>query len=107
MSEIATGVTSSLLTRSADVVLKERRRLVLGVRETPLHLGHLRTLTQLAEMGAIIAPPVPAMYARPNSIDAMVDHTVGRLLDLFDFESGLVARWRDPAAARRSGRGAG
>ena len=107
MSEIATGVTSSLLTRSADVVLKERRRLVLTVRETPLHLGHLRTLTQLAELGAIVAPPVPAMYARPASIDAMVDHTVGRLLDLFDLESGLVARWRDPAAARRSGRDAG
>ncbi len=107
MSEIATGVTSSLLTRSADVVLKERRRLVLAVRETPLHLGHLRTLTQLAELGAIVAPPVPAMYARPASIDAMVDHTVGRLLDLFDLESELVARWRDPAAARRSGRDTG
>ena len=107
MSEIATGVTSSLLTRSADVVLKERRRLVLTVRETPLHLGHLRTLTQLAEFGAIIAPPVPAMYARPTSIDAMVDHTVGRLLDLFDLDAGLVARWRDPAATRRSGRDTG
>ncbi|RZZ82964.1 MULTISPECIES: UbiX family flavin prenyltransferase [Pseudoxanthomonas] len=94
MSEIATGVTSSLLTRAADVVLKERRRLVLMVRETPLHTGHLRSMTQLSEMGAIIAPPVPAFYARPESIDAMVDHTVGRVLDLFEIETGTVKRWR-------------
>lgn len=94
MSEIATGVTSSLLTRAADVVLKERRRLVLMVRETPLHTGHLRSMTQLSEMGAIIAPPVPAFYARPDSIDAMVDHTVGRVLDLFEIETGKVRRWR-------------
>jgi len=94
MSEIATGVTSSLLTRAADVVLKERRRLVLMVRETPLHTGHLRSMTQLSEMGAIIAPPVPAFYARPGSIDAMVDHTVGRVLDLFEIETGKVRRWR-------------
>lgn len=94
MSEIATGVTSSLLTRAADVVLKERRRLVLMVRETPLHTGHLRSMTQLSEMGAIIAPPVPAFYARPDSIDAMVDHTVGRVLDLFEIETGTVKRWR-------------
>ncbi|TWB73459.1 4-hydroxy-3-polyprenylbenzoate decarboxylase [Nitrospirillum amazonense] len=93
MSEIATGVTSSLLTRAADVVLKERRRLVLMVRETPLHLGHLRTLTALAEMGAIIAPPVPAMYIRPASVDELVDHTVGRILDLFDIDSGRLRRW--------------
>ncbi|MEC4591162.1 MULTISPECIES: UbiX family flavin prenyltransferase [Nitrospirillum] len=93
MSEIATGVTSSLLTRAADVVLKERRRLVLMVRETPLHLGHLRTLTALAEMGAIIAPPVPAMYIRPASVDDLVDHTVGRILDLFDIDSGRLRRW--------------
>ncbi len=105
MSEIATGVTASLLTRSADVVLKERRRLVLMVRETPLHLGHLRSLTGLAEMGAIIAPPVPALYTRPNSLDAVINHTVGRLLDLFDLESGLVDRWRDPAASHRSKNG--
>jgi 4-hydroxy-3-polyprenylbenzoate decarboxylase len=93
MSEIASGVTSSLLTRAADVTLKERRRLVLMVRETPLHIGHLRTMVQLAEMGAIIAPPVPAFYARPASLADMVDHTVGRLLDLFDIVSGTVRRW--------------
>src|SRR3984957_11991625 len=83
MSEIATGVTSSLLTRAADVVLKERRKLVLAVRETPLHVGHLRTMTQLAEMGAIVAPIVPAFYNRPRSVDDIVNQTVGRLLDLF------------------------
>lgn len=93
MSEIATGVTTSLLTRAADVVLKERRRLVLMARETPLHLGHLRTMTQLAEMGAIIAPPVPAFYAEPQSVDDIVDQTVGRLLDLFDIETPLTKRW--------------
>jgi 4-hydroxy-3-polyprenylbenzoate decarboxylase len=94
MSEISTGVTSTLLTRAADVVLKERRRLVLMVRETPLHTGHLRTMTQLSEMGAIIAPPVPAFYARPISLEDMVNHTVGRVLDLFDIESGVVRRWK-------------
>jgi flavin prenyltransferase len=93
MSEIASGVTSSLLTRAADVTLKERRRLVLMVRETPLHLGHLRTMVQLAEMGAIIAPPVPAFYARPASLDEMIDHTIGRTLDLFDIDAGIVKRW--------------
>jgi 4-hydroxy-3-polyprenylbenzoate decarboxylase len=96
MSEIATGVTSGLLTRAADVTLKERRRLVLMVRETPLHFGHLRTMTQLAEMGAIIAPPVPAFYARPTSLAEMVDHTIGRVLDLFGIDSGLTRRWKDP-----------
>ncbi len=94
MSEIATGVTSTLLTRAADVVLKERRRLVLALRETPLHTGHLRTMTQLSEMGAVIAPIVPGMYARPQSIDAMIDHSIGRLLDLFDIDTGLAHRWR-------------
>jgi flavin prenyltransferase len=93
MSEIATGVTTGLLTRAADVVLKERRRLVLMIRETPLHLGHLRSLTHLAEMGAIIAPPVPAFYSRPASIDELVDHSVGRVLDLFDIDVGIVKRW--------------
>jgi 4-hydroxy-3-polyprenylbenzoate decarboxylase len=93
MSEIATGVTSSLLTRAADVTLKERRRLVLMVRETPLHLGHLRTMTALAEMGAIIAPPLPALYARPTSIEAMIDQSVGRALDLLDLDWGRVRRW--------------
>lgn len=93
MSAIATGNTDSLLSRAADVVLKERRKLVLMVRETPLHLGHLRTMTALAEMGAIIAPPVPAFYSRPQSLEEMVNHTVGRVLDLFDIEAGLVKRW--------------
>ncbi len=93
MSEIASGVTSSLLTRAADVTLKERRRLVLMVRETPLHVGHLRTMTQLAEMGAIIAPPVPAFYARPVDLAEMIDHTIGRVLDLFDIDSRTVRRW--------------
>jgi 4-hydroxy-3-polyprenylbenzoate decarboxylase len=93
MSEIATGVTSTLLTRAADVTLKERRPLVLMVRETPLHLGHLRTMAALAEMGAIIAPPVPAFYIRPSSIDDLVDHTVGRVLDLFGLDTGTLKRW--------------
>jgi len=95
MSEIATGVTSGLLSRAADVVLKERRRLVLMVRETPLHSGHLRTMAQLSDMGAIIAPPVPAFYAQPQTLDDMIDHTIGRMLDFFDIETGLVRRWKD------------
>lgn len=95
MSEIASGVTSGLLTRAADVALKERRKLVLMTRETPLHLGHLRTMAALAEMGAVIAPPVPAFYARPETIGEMIDHTVGRVLDLFDIDSALVRRWRE------------
>lgn len=103
MSEIASGVTTTLLTRAADVVLKERRRLVLMVRETPLHTGHLRTMTALSEMGAIIAPPVPAFYAKPESLDDMVEHTVGRVLDLFDIDIGVVRRWgEDEALKRRS-----
>ena len=93
LSEIATGVTTGLLTRAADVCLKERRRLVLLVRETPLHAGHLRSMLQATENGAIVMPPVPAFYARPASIDAMVDHTVGRVLDLFDIDTTLVQRW--------------
>jgi 4-hydroxy-3-polyprenylbenzoate decarboxylase len=93
MSEIATGVTSSLLTRAADVTLKERRPLVLMVRETPLHLGHLRTLVKLAEMGAVIAPPMPAFYAQPASLEAMVDQSVGRCLDLFGLSWRPVRRW--------------
>jgi flavin prenyltransferase len=93
MSEIATGVTSSLLTRAADVTLKERRPLVLLVRETPLHLGHLRTLVKLAEMGAVIAPPLPAFYAKPQSIEEMVDQSVGRALDLFGLSWRPVKRW--------------
>jgi len=102
MSEIATGVTSSLITRAADVTLKERRPLVLMVRETPLHLGHLRTLVQLAEMGAVIAPPLPAFYAAPRTLTEVVDQSVGRALDLFGLAWRPVRRWgRDvgPAAA--------
>lgn len=96
-AEIASGVTSSLLTRAADVTLKERRRLVLMVRETPLHTGHLRMLTQLSEIGAIVAPPVPAFYANPLTLEDMVRHTVGRVLDLFDIACGpdWVRRWRE------------
>ena len=93
LSEIAYGLTSGLLSRAADVVLKERRKLVLLVRETPLHNGHLRTMLQASENGAILMPPVPALYARPKSIDDMVNHTVGRCLDLFDIETDLVKRW--------------
>jgi len=93
MSEIATGVTSTLLTRAADVTLKERRPLVLMVRETPLHLGHLRTMTALAEMGAVIAPPLPAFYAKPDSLEQMIDQSVGRALDVFGLDWSAVRRW--------------
>lgn len=102
MSEIASGVTSSLMSRAADVVLKERRKLVLMLRETPLHLGHLRTMTALAEMGAILMPPVPAFYAKPRSLEEMVDHSVGRALDLFGIDSGKVARWEGMNADREA-----
>ena len=95
MAEIASGVTSTLLTRAADVVLKERRRLVLMVRETPLHSGHLRNLLALSEMGAVIAPPVPAFYIRPETLDDLVDQSVGRVLDLFGLDLPLVKRWRE------------
>jgi 4-hydroxy-3-polyprenylbenzoate decarboxylase len=100
MSEIASGVTTTLLTRAADVVLKERRRLVLLVRETPLHTGHLRTMAALSEMGAVIAPPVPAFYAKPETIAQMIDQTLGRLLDLFGLDSGTVRRWGEPGPGR-------
>ena len=93
MSEIASGVTSSLLTRAADVCLKERRPLVLMVRETPFHLGHLRTMTALTEMGAIIAPPLPAFYADPQTVEDLVDQSVARALDLMGLESPLAKRW--------------
>jgi flavin prenyltransferase len=109
MAEIATGVTTNLLTRAADVVLKERRRLVLMVRESPLHTGHLRNLTALSEMGAIIAPPLPAFYTRPQTVEEIVDHSVGRVLDLLGIESGLVKRWgeappKPPRPMRPGGR---
>ncbi|WP_233838989.1 UbiX family flavin prenyltransferase [Paraburkholderia sp. ZP32-5] len=93
LSEVATGVTSGLLSRAADVTLKERRRLVLMVRETPLHLGHLRSMTNVTEAGAIVYPPVPAFYANPETLDEMVDHTLGRVLDLFGIETSVVHRW--------------
>ena len=93
MSEIACGVTSTLVTRAADVVLKEKRRLVLALRETPLHGGHLRTLTTLADIGAIVAPIVPAFYNKPKTVDDIINHTVGRLLDLLGIETKLVKRW--------------
>lgn len=93
MSDIAHGTTSCLTSRAADVTLKERRRLVLMVRETPLHTGHLRSMLSLSEMGAIIAPPVPAFYTRPESLDDLVRHTVGRVLDLFDLDTSDFPRW--------------
>jgi flavin prenyltransferase len=94
MSEIACGVTASLLSRAADVVLKERRRLVLAMRETPLHVGHLRNMTTLAEIGAVVAPIVPAFYNRPKTVDDIINHTCGRLLDLFGVDTGIVKRWK-------------
>lgn len=93
LSEVAWGGTGSLLTRAADVVLKERRRLVLMLRETPLHAGHIDSMAQATRSGAIIMPPVPAFYARPKTVDDIVNHSVGRVLDLFDIETGLVERW--------------
>jgi len=106
MSEIATGVTTTLLSRAADVTLKERRPLILIVRETPLHLGHLRTLTLLAEMGAIILPPMPAFYAEPKTLSDLVDQVVARALDLLRFDWPLAKRWgEEPAKSRRRPKG--
>lgn len=109
MSEIATGVTSSLLTRAADVMLKERRPLILMVRETPFHLGHLRTMTSLAEMGATIAPPLPAFYAEPQTVDDLINQSVGRALDLLGLDASITKRWgEDLEGGRRrpnAGRG--
>ena len=99
LAEIAQGLATSLLTRAADVALKERRRLILAPRETPLHLGHLRNMAQATEIGALIAPPMPAFYARPQSLDDLVDHQVGRWLDLLGLENELVRRWREPEEA--------
>lgn len=93
MSEIATGTTGNLISRAADVALKERRRVVLLLRETPLHIGHIRSMAAVTEAGAIVYPPVPAFYARPQTLEEMVDHTLGRVLDLFDIDSGVVKRW--------------
>jgi 4-hydroxy-3-polyprenylbenzoate decarboxylase len=97
MAEIASGATTNLVSRAADVCLKERRRVVLILRETPLHLGHLRSMAAVTEAGAIVYPPVPAFYARPKSIEEMVDHTLGRVLDLFDIDLGTVRRWSGKA----------
>ena len=105
MSEIATGVTTNLLTRAGDVTLKERRPLVLLLRESPLHLGHLRTLVQLAEIGAIILPPVPAFYAEPKSISDLVDQMVGRILDIFGYNWPAVRRWGEDLEKGRRPRG--
>jgi flavin prenyltransferase len=105
LAEIAYGTTTSLLTRAADVVLKERRRLVLLVRETPLHTGHLRAMTLASENGAIVMPPVPAFYTRPKSVSDIVDHTVGRALDLFGIDNPLVRRWgEDGGSGKAAGR---
>ena len=93
MAEIATGVTSTLLTRAADVVLKERRRLVLMARETPLHLGHLRNMVSVTEMGAIVCPPMPAFYLKPQTVDDIVNASVARVLDLLDVPHTLSSRW--------------
>ena len=93
MSEIATGVTGNLISRAADVALKERRRVVLMVRETPLHLGHIRSMKHVTEMGAVVFPPVPAFYTRPKSVEDIVDHSIGRVLDLFDIETDVLQRW--------------
>ncbi len=93
LGEIAHGITSNLLTRAADVVLKEHRRLVLVARETPIHTIHLRNMLTLSEMGAVIAPPMPAFYNRPKDLEDIVNHTVGRVLDLFDIDTGKVKRW--------------
>ena len=108
LSEIATGATGNLLTRAADVVLKERRRLVLLFRETPLHLGHIRNMLAATEAGAIVMPPVPAFYGRPASLDAVVTATVCRALDLFDVDVGRLARWGEdlPTRPPRGGRDA-
>jgi flavin prenyltransferase len=95
LSEVAYGNTTNLLTRSADVCLKERRRLVLMVRESPLSLVHLRAMVAVTEAGAIIAPPVPAFYPRPKTLEQVIDHTIGRVLDLFDLDNRLAHRWRE------------
>ena len=98
LSAIANSYADSLLVRAADVVLKERRRLVLVPRETPLHTGHCELLLKASQMGAILAPPMPAHYINPQTVDDLVDHHVGRILDLFDLDPGLVQRWQGPVS---------
>jgi 4-hydroxy-3-polyprenylbenzoate decarboxylase len=105
LSGIVSSYADNLVVRAADVILKEQRKLVLMPRETPLHVGHCRLLLQAAEMGAIIAPPMPAFYNDPHTIDDQVNHNVGRVLDLFDIESGLVKRWKGARESRREARG--
>lgn len=100
LAEIASGVTSSLLSRAADVVLKERRRLVMLVRETPLHAGHLQAMLKVTEMGGIVMPPVPAFYARPQNLDEVVDQSIGRALDLFGIDTGITRRWGEDVGRR-------
>lgn len=100
LGEIASGVTSGLVSRAADVCLKERRRVVLMFRETPLHAGHIRSLAAVTEMGAIVAPPVPAFYARPRSVEEIVSHSVARALDLFGLDTKDFPRWSGPPARR-------
>ncbi len=99
MSAIATGLSSNLLVRAADVTIKERRKLILMVRETPFHLGHLRSMTSLAEMGAIVAPPIPAFYTKPGSVLDIVDHSVDRVLDLLGLPDAGAQRWDTPEKA--------
>ena len=101
MSEVATGVTTTLLTRAADVALKEKRRLVLGIRETPLHGGHLRNMARLSDLGAVVAPIVPAFYTRPKSIDDIVNETVGRMLSYFDIETPGYKRWGEDVPRKK------
>jgi 4-hydroxy-3-polyprenylbenzoate decarboxylase len=101
MSAIAHGVTSNLIVRAADVALKERRKLIVMLRESPLHLGHLRSLAALAEMGAIIAPPVPAFYHHPRTVEDLVDHSVDRVLDLLGLPSAAARRWDGPPGRRQ------
>jgi len=103
LSEIASGVTGSLMSRAADVMLKERRRLVLMVRETPLHAGHLRSMATVTDIGAIVYPPVPAFYARPASLEDMVDYSLGRVLDLFGLDAPLAGQWNGVAPKRNPG----
>lgn len=107
LSAIVHSQANNLLVRAADVVLKERRRLVIMPRESPLHLGHCRLLVAACELGAVVAPPMPAFYNRPRTIDELVDHTVGRLLDLFDIDAGTVVPWQGVGAAVKARRGEG
>jgi 4-hydroxy-3-polyprenylbenzoate decarboxylase len=93
LSALANSYTDNLLTRSADVTLKERKRLVLLARETPLHLGHLKNMERLTEMGAVVLPPVPAFYYKPQTIQELIDHTIGKVLDIFDIQHNLFPRW--------------